>query len=184
MPVGLILAAILVVVALLFAYFGYRNSSRSGLYDTYVEASTPAELAEGIPSFIRGTIAVAQPLTSEYAKKSCVYFTNYIEELRERTDQNGNKTSEWERVGGSQPSTIPFFIQTPSGNVAVDLTGAEIKATEHFEGELGLQNAPSGVLGGIAQVASALTQGQRRWKEDLIPDPQRYPIPHGDFEPA
>ena len=66
----------LVACGIAAGVFGYLKNKRAGLYDLYVDASQPSELAAGVPSYFGGTVVALQgqpALTSPCSKQPCVY---------------------------------------------------------------------------------------------------------------
>tara|TARA_R110002096_G_scaffold428102_1_gene639407 strand:+ start:151 stop:972 length:822 start_codon:yes stop_codon:yes gene_type:complete len=89
---------------------------------------------------LKGVAVASTPLEAELSKKECVYYkskvTREYEEQQKSKDSDGNVTKKWVRkseiVSSNENTATGFAIKDDSGEVLVDLTGAEIYPIKSF----------------------------------------------------
>ena len=151
--------------------FGYFRLKKTSVYNLYVEASRPSELAAGVPGYIGGTVTAAQPVMTPYSQQPCVYYWYKVEEEYEETDANGNKSLQWRTISNSAPTGVNFSLQTADGgSVTVNPIDADVHGARQQETMPQAQVQGGGMLGAVVNAASALqVAGRQKITESYIP---------------
>ena len=146
---GVVLA---IIGGVLWFLMGKKAGKLGVLEDT--ETSTCKEVNENFSSMtdsfgagnfslfteLKGTAVAHTPLESELSKKDCVYYkatvTREYEELQKSKDSDGNVTKKWvrksEEVSSNENTATGFAIKDDSGEILVDMTGAEMHTVQSF----------------------------------------------------
>jgi hypothetical protein len=146
-------------------YFRNRTRQKSALMSQTEtsSASGVAGLAPGTLVEVKGMLRCEEPLTSEFAEKTCAYYSSkvtreYMERDRHDDDDVGsNRRSE---VVAQNEQFAPFAVEDDSGSVVVSAEGAEVDARQvvnRFDRNTG-NEGPSISLSGApstSEVASA-----------------------------
>ena len=129
----LVIGLVLLVVGAALLFFGRRTQAKTNLMQSVATLTTselPSLLA-GEMVEVKGTTRCASPLTSEYANKACVWYSaNVVREYEKREkDSDGNmQTTRTSETISSNSQSTPFMVEDATGQVAVNLDGAEIDA--------------------------------------------------------
>jgi hypothetical protein len=89
---------------------------------------------------LKGVAVANTPLESELSKKECVYYkatiTREYEELKKSTDSEGKVSKNWvrksETVSTNENTATGFSLKDDSGEIFVDITGAELHTMKTF----------------------------------------------------
>ena len=78
---------------------------------------------------VEGTARIfEETLTGKYSDKTALVQSWKRERKREKTDDDGNTTTEWDTVSKGTDS-VPFLIEDDSGTIAVDPADAQLSIT-------------------------------------------------------
>lgn len=167
----------LIAGGVIVAVLGYLKNKRAGLYNLYVDASQPSELAAGVPSYYGGTVVAVQgqpTLTAPYSKQPCVWYRYVIEEEVRNRDDNGVRTTNWQQVSNDPPQSVLFGLQSAGGVAFVNATSASVKGAQEYESFIdaatmnGRQDAPN-TLDKVQNVFNRLDGRRMRVRESYIP---------------
>lgn len=151
---GMIIGGIVLAVigGILWMVMG-KKAGKLGILES-TETSTTKEVHENFTSMtdsfgagnfslfteLKGTAVASTPLEAELSKKECVYYkatvTREYEELQKSKDSNGNVNKRWvrksETVSSHENTATGFSIKDETGEILVDMAGAEIHPTKSF----------------------------------------------------
>lgn len=181
-----------------FLVFNYFKQKKKLEAISGVETSTTAALRDlwqgvsgeiGVGSFeepaeVKGTVECSQPLESEIAKQSCVYYSMLVqrkwEEEYYETDSDGNrqrKTRQGSDTVSSNTRSVRFQVRDETGTVTVNPNDAKIdaeKVVDRFEPESSVSGGTisfgnfSFSLGGVGGAGGRRTLGYQ-FTERLVP---------------
>src|SRR5918995_5281524 len=179
----LLFAVIFLVAGGVMLYFRNRTKQKSALM-SQTETSNASDvnrLSPGTLVEVKGRLRCEEPLTSEFAEKTCAYYSSTVtrEYLRPDYDDDDNDVGSDRRseVVAQNVQFAPFVVEDDSGVVGVDAEGAEVDARQvvnRFDRNTG--NEGSFSLGGMTV---NLGGGERtigyRYTESILPvDEQVY----------
>lgn len=179
---GLIIGIILIGIGV-FLFFNRKKNLNKALDIKYYQNTTIASLKDiyegikeqlGIGSYneiveMSGVAITDNPLEAEHSQKPVVYCSAQVvreyEVQVERRDSNGNTSWSTERRSetvSNNTSYVPFYLKDSTGEILVDMEGAEAIAQQTFDRFE--QNAPAG----YSFSSDSNTIGYR-YKEKSIP---------------
>jgi len=151
---GMIIGGVVLAIigGILWIVMGKKAGKLGFLEST--ETSTAKEVNENFTSMsdsfgagnfslfteLKGTAIASTPLEAELSKKECVYYkatvTREYEEQQKSKDSEGNVTKRWvrksETVSSNENTATGFAIKDDSGEILVDMSGAEIHPIKSF----------------------------------------------------
>ncbi len=131
--VMLVIGLVLLAVGAALLLFGRRTQAKTNLMQSVatMTASQLPTLLAGEMVEVKGTAQCASPLTAEYANKACVWYSASVVreyEKRERDSKGNMQTNRTSETISSNSQSTPFMVQDATGQVEVNLDGAEIDA--------------------------------------------------------
>ena len=131
--VMLVIGLVLLVVGAALLFFGRRTQAKTNLMQSVatMTASQLPSLLSGEMVEVKGTTQCAAPLTAEYANKPCVWYSASVvrEYEKQERDSKGNvQTNRTSETISSNSQSTPFMVEDATGQVEVNLDGAEIDA--------------------------------------------------------
>ena len=139
-------------------YFGRRMQAKKNLLQA-VATLTVKDLPTLLPDEmveVKGTVRCDAPLTSEYANKTCVWYSAKVireYEKRERDSHGDMQTNRTNETVSSNTQLTPFFVEDATGKVEVHLDGADIDAPtilDRFDKKDDTGSGPSISIAGIS----------------------------------
>jgi hypothetical protein len=173
----LLFAVIFLVAGGVMLYFRNRTKQKSALM-SQTETSNASDvnrLSPGTLVEVKGRLRCEEPLTSEFAEKTCAYFSSkvtreYME--RDRHDDDDIGSDRRSEVVAQNEQFAPFEVEDDSGSVAVDADGAEVDARQvvnRFDRDTGKEGASISLGGATINLGGGEHTIGYRYTESILP---------------
>jgi hypothetical protein len=173
----LLFAVIFLVAGGVMLYFRNRTKQKSALM-SQTETSNASDvnrLSPGTLVEVKGRLRCEEPLTSEFAEKTCAYYSSkvtreYME--RDRHDDDDIGSDRRSEVVAQNEQFAPFEVEDDSGSVAVDADGAEVDARQvvnRFDRNTGNEGASISLGGATINLGGGERTIGYRYTESILP---------------